>query len=234
MESAYAPTLRFVASWANACTLAVVVVSSGATRALYVEMLTAVMSKCDELHHSVDPSTVILEFEQGTISAVREAIGTHVRLQGCFYHLNQSTWRHIQQLGLVTAYRESDQVRHFCGMIDALAFLPLADVTEGIQYIRASIPNCNVSSELIALVAYFDQTYVSGTTRAIQRPPDDGSLRMRLRRTPPAFPPEIWNVHEETLADGDRTNNLCETWNKSFSVLVGHSHPSVLVTIEAF
>jgi len=24
------------------------------------------------------------------------------------------------------------------------------------------------------------------------------------------------------------------TWNKSFSALVGHSHPSVLVTIEAF
>ena len=84
MESAYAPTLRFVASWASACTLAVVVVSWGATRALYVEMLTAVMSKCDELHHSVDPSTVILDFEQGAISAVREAIGTHVRLQGCF------------------------------------------------------------------------------------------------------------------------------------------------------
>jgi len=119
-------------------------------------------------------------------------------------------------------------------MIDALVFLPLADVAEGMQYIRASIPNCNVSSELIALVAYFDQTYVSGTTRAIQCPPGDGSLRLRLRRTPPAFPPEIWNVLEETLADGDRTNNLCETWNKSFSVLVGHSHPSVLVTIEAF
>jgi len=102
------------------------------------------------------------------------------------------------------------------------------------QYIRASIPNCNVFSELIALVAYFDQTYVSGTTHAIQRPPEVGSLRLRLRRTPPAFPPEIRNVHEETLADEDRTNNLCETWNKSFSVLVGHSHPSVLVTIEAF
>ena len=44
-----------------------------------------------------------------------------------------------------------------------------------------------------------------------------------------------WNVHDETLADGDRTNNLqSETWNKAFSVLVGHSHPSVLVTVEAF
>jgi len=86
-------------------------------------MLFSVMSKCDELHHSVDPSTVILDFEQGAISAVRESIVTHVRLQGCFYHLNQSTWKHIRQLGLATAYRESDQVLHFCGMIDAFSVL---------------------------------------------------------------------------------------------------------------
>ena len=36
----------------------------------------------------------------------------------------------------------------------------------------------------------------------------------------------MWNVNTETLADGDRTNNLA-TWNKAFAVLVGHSHPSV-------
>ena len=43
----------------------------------------------------------------------------------------------------------------------------------------------------------------------------------------------MWNVNTETLADGDRTNNLA-TWNKAFAVLVGHSHPSVLVAVEAF
>ena len=41
----------------------------------------------------------------------------------------------------------------------------------------------------------------------------------------------VWNG---TLADGDRTNNLSETWNKAFSVLVGHSQPSALVTVKAF
>ena len=44
----------------------------------------------------------------------------------------------------------------------------------------------------------------------------------------------MWNVHKETIADGDRNNNLSETWNKAFSVLVWHSHPPVLVTVEAF
>ena len=43
----------------------------------------------------------------------------------------------------------------------------------------------------------------------------------------------MWNVTIETLADGYRTKNLA-TWNKAFAVLVGHSHPSVLVAVEAF
>ena len=63
--------------------------------------------------------------------------------------------------------------------------------------------------------------------RSIHRP-DDGALSVRLRRSAPTFPPPVWNVNTETLADGDRTNNLAETWNKAFAVVVGHSHPSVL------
>ena len=43
----------------------------------------------------------------------------------------------------------------------------------------------------------------------------------------------MWNVNTETFADGYRTKNLA-TWNKAFAVLVGHSHPSVLVAVEAF
>ena len=53
-------------------------------------------------------------------------------------------------------------------------------------------------------------------------------------RSASMFPRPVWNVHEETIADGDWTDYLSETWNKAFSVLVGHSHPSVLVMVEAF
>ena len=54
-----------------------------------------------------------------------------------------------------------------------------------------------------------------------------------VRRSAPTFPPPVWNVNTETLADGERTNILA-TWNKAFAVLGGESHPSVLVTVEAF
>jgi len=93
-------------------------------------MLTAIRQTCDQLRHSVDPTTVVVDFEQAAISAVHEVLGSHVHVQGCFYHLTQSTWR-IQHLGLVAAYRSDDDVKHFCGMLDALAFLPVAEVPEG-------------------------------------------------------------------------------------------------------
>ena len=56
---------------------------------------------------------------------------------------------------------------------------------------------------------------------------NDGNALLRLRRMPPLFPPALWNVHDLTLTDGDRTNNFCEGWNNSFAKLVGHSHPTI-------
>jgi hypothetical protein len=42
----------------------------------------------------------------------------------------------------------------------------------------------------------------------------------------------VWNVHDATLTGNDRTNNLCEAWNRGLSSVVGHDHPSVWVLIE--
>ena len=55
----------------------------------------------------------------------------------------------------------------------------------------------------------------------------DDSTNFRLRRTPPLFPPSVWKVHEATLNDGHRTNNICEGCNNKFIKMVGHHHPSV-------
>ena len=76
-----------------------------------------------------------------------------------------------------------------------------------------------------ALVEYFDRTYVNGSLRNIA-----GSKV--VRRIQPAFPPALWNVHNITLADGDRTNNFSEAWNRRFEALIGHKHPSVWTSIE--
>ena len=187
---------------------------------IYEEFLGAVSQKAEDLGFSFDPEIVHLDFETAAINAVRSTFGPHVLTKGCFYHLTQCTWCKVQELGLSAAYKEDAELKHFCGMIDALAFLPVSDVDDGMAFLKENVPE-----EVIPLLNYFDSTYVSGSYRSVRRPGENSQCR--VRRIPPLFPPSLWNVHDATLTGGDRTNNHCEGWNHAFSKLVGHSHPSI-------
>jgi hypothetical protein len=59
------------------------------------------------------------------------------------------------------------------------------------------------------LLDYFEVTYVTGRRRVIRRQ----NNVLRVVNGEPEFPPCQWNVRNETLQGGDRTNNLCESWN---------------------
>ena len=198
------------------------------TRDCYEEMLQAILDRCETLGFTPDPTTVVTDFELATIQATNSILGHHVSTQGCFFHLTQSTWRKIQQLGLTDRYKTDDTVKSFCGKLDALAFLPLHKVQLGMEQIRNNTPD-----GLEELVAYFDATYVTGSFHVVQRSAVMNGVvpPVRVRRRPPIFPPHIWNVYEITLAGESRTNNLCESWNLAFSQLVGHAHPSIWTLI---
>ena len=77
----------------------------------------------------------------------------------------------------------------------------------------------------LSVLDYFDKTYVTGSTRHI-------AGTDIVRRIDPLFPPPVWNVHDVTVSDGDRTNNFSEAWNRRFESLVGHKSPSIWTTIE--
>lgn len=141
-----------------------------------------------------------------------------------FFHLCQSTWQKIQELGLVVQYKEDASFRAFVGMLDGLAYLPEQDVEDGLLLLRGLAP-----TQANELVEYFDATYVTGSYRPLTRV--GGNIH--LRRIPPRFPPQKWNVHQATVEGSHRTNNNCEAWNRRFGSLVGHSHPSVWKAIDA-
>ena len=208
---------------------------SGKSQELYESVLRAIVRAADDMGVSADPTTVICDFETAAMHAVTAVLGPHVSVHGCFYHLCQSTWRKVRELGLTTCYKDRADVRLFCGMLDALAFQPVDDVNEGMAFLLDNIPQD--SDELCALIAYFDGTYVNGTARRIKRPAATGSmsngLQVCLRRIPPMFPPVTWNVFEATLNNQHHTNNECESWNNGFRQLVGHARPSVWTAIEA-
>ena len=51
----------------------------------------------------------------------------------------------------------NDDFRLYCGQIDALAFLPIDKINEGITFLRDTAPE-----EALPLLDYFDNTYVTG------------------------------------------------------------------------
>ncbi|XP_064474671.1 uncharacterized protein LOC135388795 [Ornithodoros turicata] len=188
------------------------------TQEAYEELFQAVVDACSAQGMMPSPDVVITDFEKGAMNAVKAILGEELQTRGCFFHLCQSTYSKIQQLGLASRYQDDEDFRHFIGMLDGLAFLPLDDVEAGMNFVKAVAPE-----GVEAVIAYFDETYVNGTYRHVGRLDENP----RIRRTPPRFPPEVWNVHEATLEGGARTNNHSEAWNRRFSSLVGHSHPTV-------
>ena len=78
-----------------------------------------VVHATDVMGATADPTTVICDFEAAAMNAVRTVLGEEVTIQGCFYHLCQSTWRKIQELGLVGDYIARDDIKLFAGMLDA-------------------------------------------------------------------------------------------------------------------
>ena len=172
-----------------------------------------------------DPSVIIIDFERSVELAISSVFGEHVHVQFCFYHLTQSISHKIQNIGLKNMYENEDDFRLFCGQIDTLAFLPLEEVTEGMNHLKETVPE-----EAETLLHYFDATYVSGQLRHRRNMDDD--LRLNFRRSPQMFPPQRWNMHEVTMSDQPRTNNVAEGWNNKFHKLVGQDHPTVWKLIE--
>ena len=199
----------------------------GQTQTLYEEMFRGIQNACEMMDISLDPNVVIVDFEKAVWQAVTVVFGVHVDVKGCFFHLSQSTWRKVQRLGLTTAYKDNDDAKQFCGMLDALAFLPVSDIPEAMEHLRQNTPE-----GFDDLLSYFDSTYVSGPCRSIRCLPSarqPSVQRVRVRRLPPQFPPSTWNVFEATLAKEPRTNNETEAWNHAFAQQIGHSHFAVLI-----
>jgi len=39
----------------------------------------------------------------------------------------------------------------------------------------------------------------------------------------PTFPPSVWDVHDITVNNADRTNNFIEAWNRGFQILLSEN-----------
>ena len=70
----------------------------------------------------------------------------------------------ISRIGIEKRYQEDNDFNAFCSMLDCLALLPLIRLQEGVDYIKS-----NILLAAEELFKYFDETYVSGIIRCINK-----------------------------------------------------------------
>ena len=183
----------------------------GKDQVLYTELFTAVQEKKQALGLAVNVRTITVDFERGAYNAFRNMFGQQIVINGCFFHLIQSTFRKACELGLRRYIVDGSpqfrqDIRMFVGMIDALAFVPLGHLNVAGQVLINNIPE----PMLQPLLDYFLPA-----------------------NAPSMFPPQLWNIFQVTIQGDSRTNNICEGWNHSFNLTVGQRHPPFYKAIES-
>jgi len=149
------------------------------------------------------PTTCVSDFEKALINAIKAAFeDAEIRL--CLFHLRQSAFRKLSQLGLLVRYRDpdNDAVRKGFRQVVGTAFVPTDDVVGAFMEVRDALP-----ASMTAFADYFEQTYVVGRR-----------ARGARRATAPRYPRKEWNQYTAALDNSPRTNNATEAWHNRFQV----------------
>ena len=155
------------------------------------------------------PTTATMDFEQALLTAMETEM-PNTRVQGCYFHFNQSLWRHIQNLGLAREYRNDDRLQSVIRKVMSLGFLPVPLVRNNFRLIQHARSTRRLIRRYPALRDFFD--YVGNTYI-------DGNFRIPL-----------WNVYDKNM--DCRTNNNAESFHRSWSNRVIVSHPNIWIYIR--
>lgn len=184
----------------------------------YTAVLDAVLSAADDYRiEELRPENVMSDFELAIINAITAAF-PDVNVQLCYFHLKQSSFRHISELGLRVPYVQDVAVREYFHMMAGLAYVPVREVKTAYRLLIREAPDVPRIDEFNS---YFNATYVNGVPGAGQRP-----------RVPPRFAPDTWNIYDATLQERAATNNASEGWHNRFMQMVAKNHPDIYTLID--
>ena len=168
--------------------------------------------------------TIISDFEKAVFSSVRKVFAG-VDHKGCRFHKYAAIWKQLGDKGLQGLFYQSASFKEVVYKLFALCYVPTVDVIT--VYQEQILPTIEtLASEDEVWMEYTDELEEFGyyyETTWIQR--RNGRL--------PLFAPCLWNHFDTLLADGVQTNNLLESFNRTFNKLAGTS-PNVWKIHELF
>jgi len=61
-------------------------------------------------------------------------------IYGCFFHLSQNFFKHVQQYNCLAIFYSCPEFRQTFNLCQALAFLPIEDVIVGFEIVKSKAP----------------------------------------------------------------------------------------------
>lgn len=170
------------------------------------------LNKCIEMS-SLNPKYIISDFERALINATNVSFPESISF-GCIFHLGQSIWARIGNLGLISRYKNDLNFKKIVKMMLCLSFVPVQDVLIGYRHIKSLIFNYNIP-EILEFLSYFEKIYVGNFNE------------MTGEYTHPAYQISFWNVHERVLLGLPRTSNNAESWNRTLNLRTVVANPNI-------
>lgn len=170
----------------------------------YYQVFKYIKEECDELNLSISPKIITADFETAIHKSIYHAF-PEVVVRGCRFHLGQSWYRKIQQLGLSAEYQKKNgnetEITNFLTYIFGLPFLHPEDVGEVFAFDLAEIKPEN--EKLTEFCDYLVDNYIGENSH---------------------FPPHIWAEHSPSL---QRTTNACESFHSKYNSSFYSAHPNI-------
>ena len=162
----------------------------------------------------MNPKTFLMDFEIGLSKTIRE-IWPDSDIAYCFFHLEQSLWRKVQELKGNAIANYKAQGHNFNNLVTAIggtAFVPPEMVPEAFKKICQRFKDDSEDYKVFS--EYFYKNYVGEDQ-------PDGSQKA------PPFLVDEWNVYHRTLAFQPRTNNAVEGWHSGMKKIFNCRKPSL-------
>ncbi|CAF3051764.1 unnamed protein product [Rotaria sp. Silwood2] len=117
----------------------VICLLSGKTADIYRQLFLELNGHATRLKMKFEPKHVMSDFETSLIKVIKEKLPNVIH-HGCFFHFTQSLYKHINSLGLSTAYLEDEDLRLACRSTMALALLPQDHIEEAFELLKNDSP----------------------------------------------------------------------------------------------
>ncbi|CAF0968541.1 unnamed protein product [Rotaria magnacalcarata] len=159
----------------------------------YRELLQSLLTHAEKKNISLNPSSILIDFEQSMINAINDVF-PQALVKGCHFHYAQNIWKKVKKYNLVKLSKE-ENIRRQIANISALPLIPPKEVD-------------NCMEKIIDELSDYDSTLNKLTDYVIKNYIEDARFSFSMRN------------HFDNIGKRPRTNNHLEGYHRQLNARV--------------